>query len=55
MSALALETKSLWKKFGALAVASDINFQLERGARHALIERPVRPARHARCGACGQP
>ena len=37
MSALALETKSLWKNFGALTVANDINFQLERGARHALI------------------
>jgi branched-chain amino acid transport system ATP-binding protein len=37
MTALALETKSLCKTFGALAVASDINFNLERGARHALI------------------
>ena len=37
MSMLALETKSLCKTFGALAVASDINFKLERGARHALI------------------
>jgi len=37
MSTLALETKSLCKTFGALAVASDINFKLERGARHALI------------------
>jgi ABC-type branched-subunit amino acid transport system ATPase component len=37
MSTLALETKLLGKRFGALAVANDINFQLERGARHALI------------------
>jgi ABC-type branched-subunit amino acid transport system ATPase component len=37
MSMLALETKSLCKTFGALAVASDIHFKLERGARHALI------------------
>ena len=35
--ALALETKSLVKRFGALAVANDIDFTLERGARHALI------------------
>jgi branched-chain amino acid transport system ATP-binding protein len=34
---LALETSGLCKSFGALAVASDINFRLERGARHALI------------------
>jgi branched-chain amino acid transport system ATP-binding protein len=33
----ALETKSLRKNFGALAVANDINFRLEPGARHALI------------------
>ncbi len=33
----ALETKGLCKSFGALAVASDIHFRLERGARHALI------------------
>jgi branched-chain amino acid transport system ATP-binding protein len=37
MSNLALETKSLCKNFGALAVSSDVNFTLERGARHALI------------------
>ncbi len=37
MSALALETKALCKKFGALAVSNDIDFSLERGARHALI------------------
>src|SRR5437588_12828412 len=37
MSALALETQALHKNFGALAVANNINFQLERGARHALI------------------
>jgi ABC-type branched-subunit amino acid transport system ATPase component len=32
-----LETRRLCKSFGALAVASDIDFQLEAGARHALI------------------
>ncbi len=32
-----LETKSLCKSFGALAVANAINFQLLPGARHALI------------------
>ena len=37
MSAPALETKGLVKRFGALAVSNDINFTLERGARHALI------------------
>jgi len=33
----ALETQGLCLSFGALAVASDIDFRLERGARHALI------------------
>jgi ABC-type branched-subunit amino acid transport system ATPase component len=33
----ALETRGLCKSFGALAVASDIDFQLVHGARHALI------------------
>ncbi len=33
----ALETTGLCKNFGALAVASAIDFRLERGARHALI------------------
>jgi ABC-type branched-subunit amino acid transport system ATPase component len=33
----ALETRQLAKSFGALAVARDIDFRLERGARHALI------------------
>jgi ABC-type branched-subunit amino acid transport system ATPase component len=33
----ALETIGLQKRFGALSVASDINFRLESGARHALI------------------
>jgi len=33
----ALETRGLCKSFGALAVASDIDFRLEHGARHALI------------------
>ncbi|MPZ36483.1 MAG: ATP-binding cassette domain-containing protein [Rhizobiales bacterium] len=32
-----LETRALSKSFGALAAARDINFRLERGARHALI------------------
>jgi len=33
----ALETRGLHKSFGALTVASEIDFRLERGARHALI------------------
>src|SRR5882757_2674923 len=33
----AIETQGLCKSFGALPVASDINFRLESGARHALI------------------
>ena len=33
----ALETIGLMKRFGAVAVANDINFRLEAGARHALI------------------
>jgi branched-chain amino acid transport system ATP-binding protein len=37
MSEAALETKGLCRSFGALPVASDINFRLEPGARHALI------------------
>ena len=37
MSAAALETQGLCKSFGALAVARDIDFRLEPGARHALI------------------
>jgi branched-chain amino acid transport system ATP-binding protein len=32
-----LETRSLCKSFGALEVAREIDFRLERGARHALI------------------
>ncbi len=36
-SGAALETTGLCLSFGALAVASDIDFRLERGARHALI------------------
>jgi ABC-type branched-subunit amino acid transport system ATPase component len=32
-----LETRGLCKSFGALEVARDVNFRLERGARHALI------------------
>jgi ABC-type branched-subunit amino acid transport system ATPase component len=32
-----LETRGLCKNFGALEVARDIDFRLERGARHALI------------------
>jgi ABC-type branched-subunit amino acid transport system ATPase component len=34
---IALETRNLCKKFGALTVADDIDFRLEAGARHALI------------------
>ena len=34
---LALETQGLCLSFGALRVAVDINFKLEKGARHALI------------------
>jgi ABC-type branched-subunit amino acid transport system ATPase component len=37
MSTPALETRALFKNFGALRVANDINFRLEPGARHALI------------------
>ena len=37
MSPPALETRGLCKSFGALPVANDIDFRLERGARHALI------------------
>ncbi len=37
MSGAALETRGLCKSFGALTVADDIDFRLERGARHALI------------------
>jgi branched-chain amino acid transport system ATP-binding protein len=33
----ALETRGLNRSFGALEVACDINFVLQRGARHALI------------------
>ena len=36
-STAAIETQGLCKSFGALPVASDINFRLECGARHALI------------------
>jgi ABC-type branched-subunit amino acid transport system ATPase component len=32
-----LETRGLCKNFGALEVAREIDFRLERGARHALI------------------
>ena len=37
MSNAGLETRGLCKSFGALPVASDIDFRLETGARHALI------------------
>ena len=37
MSAALLETRGLCKSFGALEVARELNFRLERGARHALI------------------
>jgi ABC-type branched-subunit amino acid transport system ATPase component len=33
----ALQTRGLHKRFGALAVANDIDFRLDPGARHALI------------------
>ena len=33
----ALETHGLTKNFGALTVSNEIDFRLERGARHALI------------------
>jgi branched-chain amino acid transport system ATP-binding protein len=33
----ALETRRLDKNFGALAVTREVDFRLERGARHALI------------------
>jgi ABC-type branched-subunit amino acid transport system ATPase component len=37
MSTTMLETRGLCKNFGALEVTRDVNFCLERGARHALI------------------
>ena len=37
MSAALLETRGLCMSFGALQVAREIDFRLERGARHALI------------------
>jgi ABC-type branched-subunit amino acid transport system ATPase component len=37
VSTALLETRGLCKSFGALEVARDIHFRLERGARHALI------------------
>ena len=36
-TSLMLETHGLCKNFGALEVAREVNFRLERGARHALI------------------
>ena len=36
-NAAMLETRGLCKSFGALEVARDVDFRLERGARHALI------------------
>src|SRR6185437_6106029 len=33
----ALETRNVYRSFGAIEVACDINFRLERGARHALV------------------
>jgi branched-chain amino acid transport system ATP-binding protein len=36
-AAAMLETRGLCKSFGALEVAREVNFRLERGARHALI------------------
>ncbi|HEX4185141.1 MAG TPA: ABC transporter ATP-binding protein [Stellaceae bacterium] len=37
MNTPALETRGLYKSFGALAVANGVDFCLERGARQALI------------------
>ncbi len=37
MTAPLLETRGLCKNFGALAASRDIDFRLERGARHAVI------------------
>src|ERR1700733_9005330 len=37
MSDAAFETQGLSMNFGALRVANNIDFRLERGARHALI------------------
>jgi branched-chain amino acid transport system ATP-binding protein len=37
MSALALSTRGLGKRFGSLVVASDITVELPKGARYALI------------------
>jgi branched-chain amino acid transport system ATP-binding protein len=37
MTAPRLETRNLCKSFGALTVASNIDFRLDAGARHALI------------------
>jgi branched-chain amino acid transport system ATP-binding protein len=37
MNIPALETRGLYKSFGALTVANALDFRLERGARHALI------------------
>ena len=37
MSEAMLETRGLCKSFGALEVAREVNFRLERGARQALI------------------
>jgi ABC-type branched-subunit amino acid transport system ATPase component len=37
MTEILLETHSVSKNFGALTAASDINFKLASGARHALI------------------
>jgi len=34
---VAMQTRGLFKQFGALTVADSIDFSLERGARHALI------------------
>jgi ABC-type branched-subunit amino acid transport system ATPase component len=37
MTARALETRSVSKRFGALNAVQDVSFRLEAGARHALI------------------
>ena len=37
MSAYALETRGLMKRYGGLVVANEVSLALEKGARHALI------------------
>jgi len=44
MTETLIETRNVSKNFGALRASRDINFQLEAGARHALIA-PTAPAK----------